>query len=90
LLAAGDAGELQPPAAAGGATIVGAIVPGLGWAGGAQVAATPAVWLVGAAGRTGGATFFRRRRRVRRYRRATTIAPTESRIVSRFRSGMKF
>ena len=32
--------------------------------GGAQVAATPAVCLAGAAGRTGGATFFLRLRRV--------------------------
>jgi hypothetical protein len=49
----------------GGTTTVGAI--GLGtWvaeAGGAQVEATPAVWFTGDAGRTGGADFFRRRRR---------------------------
>jgi hypothetical protein len=35
-------------------------------AGGAQVAATPAVCWAGAAGRTGGAPFFLRRRRVLR------------------------
>ncbi len=33
-------------------------LPDLPIAGGAQVEATPAVWLVGVAGRTGGATFF--------------------------------
>ncbi len=39
---------------------------GLGCTGGAHVAATPAVWFSGAAGRTGGADFFLWRRRVRR------------------------
>lgn len=34
--------------------------------GGAHVAATPAVWFGGAAGRTGGADFFLRRLRARR------------------------
>ena len=38
-------------------------LPDLASAGGAQVEATPAVWLVGVAGRTGGADFFRLRRR---------------------------
>jgi hypothetical protein len=83
------AGGPQPPAA-GGLTIVGATAAGLACTGGAQVAATPAVWLVGAGGRTGGADFFRCRRRVRRYRRATTIAATESTMISRFVSGMRF
>jgi hypothetical protein len=46
------------------ATIVGATVAGRGGVGGAHVAATPAVWLAGAAGRTGAAVFFFRRRRV--------------------------
>src|SRR5262245_42220448 len=56
---AGDAGAPHPPAAGGagagapqpefafGATMVGATAACLGWAGGAQVAATPAVWLAG-------------------------------------------
>src|SRR5204863_7878741 len=57
--------------------------------GGAHVAATPAVWLAGAAGRTGGLDFFLRRRRVRRYSTATTIAATESRIIRRFVSGIR-
>ncbi|HEY6115138.1 MAG TPA: hypothetical protein VI172_04190, partial [Candidatus Dormibacteraeota bacterium] len=74
--AAGDTGEPQPPVAGGrdadgepqafegaGATIVGATAAGLACAGGAHVAATPAVWFGGAAGRTGGADFFRLRRR---------------------------
>jgi hypothetical protein len=73
---AGDAGDPQPPGAGGrefegephsfeggGATIVGATAAGLGCAGGAQVAATPAVCWGGAAGRTGGADFLRWRRR---------------------------
>jgi hypothetical protein len=77
---AGEAGEPQPPAVpgllavgephafdeAGGATMVGATVAGRAGAGGAHVAATPAVWVAGAAGRTGGAAFFLRRRRVLR------------------------
>lgn len=46
--------------------MVGATVAERGCAGGAHVAATPAVWLFGAAGLTGGAPFFLRRRRVRR------------------------
>jgi len=58
------AGESQLGEPDGGTTTVGAI--GLGpWtamAGGAQVEATPAVWLAGATGRTGGADFFRLRR----------------------------
>jgi hypothetical protein len=47
--------------------MVGATAAGRAGTGGAQVAATPAVWLVGAAGRTGGADFFflRRRRVIR-------------------------
>ena len=51
----------------GGATIVGATEGGRAGVGGAQVAATPAVWFVGAPGRTGGAAFFflRRRRVIR-------------------------
>jgi len=62
---AGEAGDPQPPGAGGGATMVGAT--GRAGVGGAHVAATPAVWLVGAAGRTGGADFFflRRRRVIR-------------------------
>jgi hypothetical protein len=81
LVSAGEAGDPQPPAlglagaglphppagAGGGATMVGATLADLGCTGGAQVAATPAVWLAGAAGRTGGPPFFLRRRlRVRR------------------------
>jgi hypothetical protein len=52
---------------AGGDTIVGATLAGRAMAGGAHVAATPAVWFSGAAGRTGGAVFFflRRRRVIR-------------------------
>jgi hypothetical protein len=43
----------------GGTTMVGATgLTGLAAAGGAQVEATPAVWLAGEAGRTGGATFL--------------------------------
>jgi len=41
-------------------------LPDLAIAGGAHVDATPAVWLVGAAGRTGGADFLRLRRRTLR------------------------
>ncbi len=46
--------------------MVGATAAGRAGTGGAHVAATPAVWLVGAAGRTGGDFFFLRRRRVTR------------------------
>jgi len=47
----------------GGTTIVGATgLTGLAAAGGAHVDATPAVWLVGDVGRTGGATFLCLRR----------------------------
>jgi len=70
--------------------MVGATEAGRAGVGGAHVAATPAVWLAGAAGRTGGADFFLRRRRVLRYSRATTIAATESMIVSRFWSGIRW
>jgi hypothetical protein len=61
------AGAPHPEVPGGGATIVGATVCGRAGVGGAQVAATPAVWFVGAAGRTGGADFFflRRRRVIR-------------------------
>jgi len=89
LVTAGDAGDPQPPAAGGGATIVGATVAGRAGVGGAHVAATPAVWLAGAPGRTGGLDFFLRRRRVRRYSTATTIAATESRIIRTFVSGIR-
>ncbi|HVS43532.1 MAG TPA: hypothetical protein VMU20_14860 [Candidatus Dormibacteraeota bacterium] len=44
-------------------TTVGAMVAGRAGAGGAQVAATPAVWFVGVDGRTGGADFLLLRRR---------------------------
>lgn len=72
---AGDAGWPQFPAAAGldgvaaphpgeaGAPAAGAMVAGRAGAGGAQVAATPAVCWAGAAGRTGGADFLLLRRR---------------------------
>jgi hypothetical protein len=47
--------------------MVGATAAGRAGAGGAHVAATPAVWFAGAAGLTGGADFFFfRRRRVLR------------------------
>jgi hypothetical protein len=67
---AGEAGAPHPPAVAGwggapqpGEGGMAAIGAGRAGAGGAQVAATPAVWFVGAAGRTGGADFLRLRRR---------------------------
>jgi hypothetical protein len=50
------AGWSQLGPAGGGTTIVGAT--GCAAAGGAHVEATPAVWLFGDAGRTGGAAFF--------------------------------
>jgi hypothetical protein len=52
----------------GGTTMVGATGLAMRPAGvgGAHVAATPAVWFTGAAGRTGGATFCLRLRRVLR------------------------
>lgn len=92
-MTAGEAGDPQPPvpglagagapqlpADGGGATIVGATLAALGCAGGAHVAATPAVWLAGAAGRTGGPPFFLRLRlRVRRYRIATAMANSATR-----------
>jgi hypothetical protein len=57
---AGDAaGWSQLGDGVGGTTIVAATGPvGCAAAGGAQVEATPAVWLIGDAGRTGGATFL--------------------------------
>ncbi|HEV1991339.1 MAG TPA: hypothetical protein VGR34_00575, partial [Candidatus Dormibacteraeota bacterium] len=63
------AGWSQLGPAGGGTTIVGATgFVGRAKAGGAHVEATPAVWLVGDAGRTGGAAFLRlcRRRAVLR------------------------
>ena len=62
------AGWSQLGPAGGGTTIVGATgFVGRASAGGAHVDATPAVWLVGDAGRTGGALFLRLfRRRVLR------------------------
>ncbi len=100
---AGDAGAPQPPGAGGpdatgaphaleggGATIVGATAPVLGCAGGAQVAATPAVWLAGAGGRTGGADFFfRRRLRVIRYSPPVIRAAT-ARIMTAYSVGMRW
>jgi hypothetical protein len=57
---AGDAaGWSQLGDGVGGTTIVGATgLIGRAAAGGAHVEATPAVWLIGDAGRTGGATFL--------------------------------
>ncbi|HYU63264.1 MAG TPA: hypothetical protein VEN12_05735 [Verrucomicrobiae bacterium] len=56
------AGAPHAPGCGGGATIVGATEAGRAGVGGAHVAATPAVWLLGVAGRTGGADFFLLRR----------------------------
>jgi len=56
-LACDEAGWSQLGDVPGCTTTVGATA-GLAAGGGAQVDATPAVWLVGAAGRTGGADFF--------------------------------
>jgi hypothetical protein len=60
---AGRAGVPAPQPGEGGVTTVGAMVAGRAGAGGAHVAATPAVWFTGAGGRTGGADFLLRRRR---------------------------
>jgi len=57
--------------------------------GGAQVAATPAVWLAGAAGRTGGADFFLRLRRVLIYRMAASKATT-ARMMSATSTDMRW
>src|SRR5438309_11865356 len=99
---AGEAGDPQPPAAGlaaaaaahpelGGETIVGAtgVIAGRAGVGGAHVAATPAVWLVGAAGRTGGADFFLRRRLVLRYSVAAIRAAT-ARMMSVYFSGIRW
>jgi hypothetical protein len=61
-----EAGWSQLGDEPGCTTTVGAMA-GLAVGGGAHVEATPAVWLFGAAGRTGGADFFflRRRRVIR-------------------------
>ena len=75
----------------GGETIVGAtgVIAGRAGVGGAHVAATPAVWLVGAAGRTGGADFFLRRRLVLRYSAAAIRAAT-ARMMSAYSTGIRW
>jgi hypothetical protein len=96
---AGEAGAPQVPALGldgagapphpgdGGETIVGAT--GLAPAGGAQVAATPAVWLAGAAGRTGGADFFLRLWRALRNRTPATRAASARRMYA-YSTGMRW
>jgi hypothetical protein len=81
----GGFGALWSQLGEGGTTIVGAI--GLAarpaGVGGAHVAATPAVWFVGADGRTGGAPFFfLRRRPVLSSRKTAAIAATARRMIT--------
>jgi hypothetical protein len=62
---AGEAAGWSQLGDVGGTTMVGAtgLLDRVAIVGGAHVEATPAVWLVGVAGRTGGAAFLRLRSR---------------------------
>lgn len=86
---AGEAAGWSQLGPDGGTTIVGATgFVGRAAAGGAHVEATPAVWLFGDAGRTGGAAFFFRcRRRVLKYRIAAKSAAT-AKIMSAYSTGI--